>query len=367
MTKVCAILLVSFLLGMIHTVSGQSLPEPASVIPLYEGVAPGSENWDWEENTAESYRGLPIVQNVVKPVLMYYPPDPGTDVGTAMVIGPGGGFKHLMISYEGVDLVHNFVQAIAMDAEGKLWVGTRGGISVLDGSVGLILETLDHLELSDNTMVVFFSDNGGVFHCFADAKGEQITDMTPLRGEKGGILEGGIRVPMIVRWPGKIRPNSVCHTPVVSVDFLPTFTGVAGISLPEKQLADGVSLVPLLTETGQLKSREIFSYFPDYHHDFPGVAVRQGDYKLIKASEDGHLELYNLADDPGEGRNLASSLPEKAEELHRILMDWLERVGARSATPNPEYDPRKEHILDPDEEEVRLRYLPVSLPSLGVH
>jgi acetyl esterase/lipase len=104
MKKVHAIFLVSFLLGMIHSVSGQPLPEPASVIPLYEGVAPGSENWDWEENTAESYRGLPIVQNVVKPVLMYYPPDPGTDVGTAMVIAPGGGFRNLMISYEGVDI-----------------------------------------------------------------------------------------------------------------------------------------------------------------------------------------------------------------------------------------------------------------------
>ena len=88
--------------------------------------------------------------------------------------------------------------------------------------------------------------------------------------------------------------------------------------------------------------------------------MRQGDYKLIKASEDGHLELYNLADDPGEGRNLASRLPEKAEELHGILMDWLESVGARSATPNPEYDPQKEHILNPDEEERRLKYLPVS-------
>jgi uncharacterized sulfatase len=233
---------------------------------------------------------------------------------------------------------------------------------VMDESVGLILEALDHLGLSDNTIVVFFSDNGGVFHCFADNKGEQITDMTPLRGEKGGIFEGGIRVPMIVRWPGKIRPNSVCNTPVVSVDFLPTFTEIGGISLPEEQITDGVSLVPLLTETGQLKSREIFSYFPDYHHDVPGVAVRQGDYKLFKASEDGHLELYDLADDPGEGRNLASRMPEKAEELHGILMDWLESVGARSATPNPDYDPEKEHILNPDEEDRRRAYLPVSLP-----
>ena len=96
--------MVSLLLGMIHTVSGQALPEPVSVIPLYEGVAPGSESWDWEENTTESPSGLPIVQNVVKPVLMYYPPDPGTDVGTAMVIAPGGGFRNLMMSYEGVIL-----------------------------------------------------------------------------------------------------------------------------------------------------------------------------------------------------------------------------------------------------------------------
>ena len=95
---------VSILLGMIPTVSGQPLPEPDRVIPLYEGVAPGSESWDWEENAAESRRGLSMVQNVVKPVLLYYPPDPGTDVGTAMVIAPGGGFRNLMMSYEGVIL-----------------------------------------------------------------------------------------------------------------------------------------------------------------------------------------------------------------------------------------------------------------------
>jgi uncharacterized sulfatase len=118
---------------------------------------------------------------------------------------------------------------------GKIHPHYAAMCEVMDESVSLILETLDHLELSKNTMVVFFSDNGGVSHCFADAKGEQITDMTPLRGEKGGILEGGIRVPMIVRWPGRVRPNSVCHTPVVSVDFLPTFAEVAGIGLPEEQ------------------------------------------------------------------------------------------------------------------------------------
>ncbi len=246
---------------------------------------------------------------------------------------------------------------------GKIHPHYAAMCEVMDESVSLILKVLDDLELRDKTMVVFFSDNGGVNRCFYDAKGEQVTDMIPLRGEKGGIYEGGIRVPMIVRWPGKVKPSSVCNTPVVSVDFLPTFTGIAGINLPKEQITDGVSLVPLMTGKGELKRREIFTYFPDYHHDFPGVAVRQGDYKLIKASEDGHLELYNLADDLGEERNLATRMPEKAEELNRILMDWMERVGAKSATPNPEYDSQKEHLLDPGAEEVRRRYLPKPLPE----
>ena len=94
----------------------------------------------------------------------------------------------------------------------------------MDESVGLILDTLDHLNLADNTMVVFFSDNGGVQHCFYDERGEQITDTSPLRGEKGGVYEGGIRVPMIVRWPGHVAPGSICDTPVISTDFLPTFS-----------------------------------------------------------------------------------------------------------------------------------------------
>ena len=104
MKTVRTMLVVSSLLGMIPAAPGQRLPEPASVIPLYEGVARGSESWDWEEKRVVSRSGLPMVQNVVKPVLMYYPPDPRTDVGTAMVIAPGGGFRNLMMSYEGVDV-----------------------------------------------------------------------------------------------------------------------------------------------------------------------------------------------------------------------------------------------------------------------
>lgn len=246
---------------------------------------------------------------------------------------------------------------------GKIHPHYAAMCEVMDESAALILKVLDELGLSDRTMVVFFSDNGGVNRCFYDAKGEQVTDLAPLRGEKGGIYEGGIRVPMIVRWPGKVKPNTECHTPVVSVDLLSTFMEIAGLKLPEEQLTDGVSLFPVLTGKGELEQREIFAYFPDYHHDFPGVTVRQGDYKLILSSEDGHLELYNLASDIGESINLAGSMPQKAKELHRILMDWQERLGAKSATPNPKYDPQREHLLDPDAEDVRLRYLPEPLPK----
>ena len=246
---------------------------------------------------------------------------------------------------------------------GKIHPHYAAMCEAMDESVSLILEVLDFLKISDRTMVVLFSDNGGVNRCFFDAKGEQVTDMIPLRGEKGGIYEGGIRVPMIVRWPGKVRPGSVCTTPVVSVDFLPTFTEISGVKLPEEQITDGVSIVPLLTGTGDLNREEIFTYFPDYHHDFPGVAVRQGDYKLIRASEDGHHELYNLAEDLGEEINLATRMPEKVEELDRILMEWMERIGAKSATPNPKYDPQKELLLDPGAEEIRRQYLPEPLPN----
>jgi arylsulfatase A-like enzyme len=235
----------------------------------------------------------------------------------------------------------------------------------MDDSVGLILEALDRLGLSDNTMVVFFSDNGGVNRCFYDGKGDQITNLGPLRGEKGGIYEGGIRVPLIVRWPGQVEPGSVCDTPVISTDFLPTFVEAAGITLPKKQIVDGISLVPLLRGRAGVDRERLFLYFPDYHHDFPGAAVRHGDYKLIESSEDGHLELYNLADDVGEKLNLAATMRDKAAELKKALHAWRKALGAKPATPNPEYDPWRQHLLDPDAEEIRQRYLPIAWPPTG--
>jgi uncharacterized sulfatase len=228
----------------------------------------------------------------------------------------------------------------------------------LDESVGLILETLNRLNISDNTMVVIFSDNGGVNRCFYDGKGSQITDLTPLRGEKGGIYEGGIRVPLIFRWPRTVMPGSVCETPVMSTDFLPTFAQAAGICLPEAQVVDGVSLVPLLKGQAGLNRDQLFTYFPDYHHDFPGTAIRDGDYKLIESSEDGHLELYNLADDIGEQNNLAVTLPGKAADLRAKLHAWRTALRAKDTTANPQHDPKKQNLLDPAAEHQRQSYLP---------
>ena len=235
----------------------------------------------------------------------------------------------------------------------------------MDDSVGLILEALDRLGISDRTIVVFFSDNGGVNRCFYDGRGSQITDLQPLRGEKGGVCEGGIRVPLIVRWPGNVKPGSVCDTPVVSTDFLPTFVDAAGGRLPEEQVVDGVSLVPLLTGQAGLNREQLFVYFPDYHHDFPGMAVRDGDYKLIESSEDGHLELYNLTDDAGEKDNLVAAMWDKAAELRKALHAWRKTLGAKQATPNPAYDPWRQHLLDPGAEEIRQRYLPITWPPTG--
>lgn len=232
----------------------------------------------------------------------------------------------------------------------------------MDDSAGLILEALDRLGLAQNTLVVFFSDNGGVKRCFDDGRGAQITDLVPLRGEKGGVYEGGIRVPLIIRWPGHVEPGSVCDMPVISTDFLPTFAEAARIALPQDQIVDGVSLVPVLQGQEVARGKPLCIYFPDYHHDFPATAIREGDYKLIESAEDGHLELYNLAEDLGEQFDLSYPMRNKALELQKTLNDWLATLGSLRAKPNPQYDPWRQHLLDPEAEATRRRYLPIAWP-----
>jgi len=214
-------------------------------------------------------------------------------------------------------------------------------IESMDESVGSVLDKLDELSLTDNTVVIFFSDNGG----YANA-----TSMSPLRGSKGMLYEGGIRVPMIVRWPGRTRPVSVCDVPVIGVDFYPTLLEMTGAPKPSGHLLDGESIVNLLKGAASLKRKAIFWHFPAYLEPYnerqrpwrttPAGAVRQGDWKLIEFFEDGKVELYNLKDDIGEKNDLAETMPAKAKELQRLLVEWRKSVNAPVPTEkNPLYNP----------------------------
>jgi arylsulfatase A-like enzyme len=160
----------------------------------------------------------------------------------------------------------------------------------------------------------------------------------PLRAGKGWLYEGGIREPMIVRWPGRTKAGSVCDEPVISTDFYPTMLDMAGLAAMPQQHCDGVSITPLLTQPGgKIAPRPLFWHYPHYGNQggSPGGAVRLGDWKLIEFYEDSRVELYNLAEDIGEKNNLAAKMPEKAAELRKMLDDWRKSVKAAMPTPNP--------------------------------
>jgi len=210
----------------------------------------------------------------------------------------------------------------------------------LDESVGLCLEALEHLGLTDQTVVIFVSDNGGLIRMYTGA-GPRVTTNAPLRAEKGTLYEGGIRVPLIVRWPGTTTPGSVCRWPVISNDFMPTMLAMAGLAPLSGQVIDGVSLVPLLKGGDRLQRDTLYWYYPTYHHSTPAVAIRRGDWKLIEFLEDGHLELYNLADDIAESKNLADAMPEKVRNLRGRLHAWLDSLNAPMPKPNPDFDPAR--------------------------
>jgi arylsulfatase A-like enzyme len=195
-------------------------------------------------------------------------------------------------------------------------------IEAMDAAVGRVMASLDELKLAGRTMVIFTSDNGG----FAG-----VSDNRPLRASKGHLYEGGIRVPLIVRWPGVVRPGAICRTPVVSTDFYPTLLDAASLTPGPEKTLDGENIVPLLKQTGPLKRRAIYFHYPNYAwhgSNRLGGAIRQGKYKLIKHYDDGSVELYNLADDLGEQQDLSMKMPQKAAELRHKLEAWLTASGA---------------------------------------
>ncbi len=212
-----------------------------------------------------------------------------------------------------------------------------GMVQSTDESVGRIMQKLNELGLEENTIVIFMSDNGGLSTLYKRKTAP--TCNGPLRAGKGWLYEGGIREPMIVKWPGVVQPGTVSDEPVISTDFYPTMLQMAELPLKPMQHQDGLSLIPLLRQEGGLNRKALFWHFPHYHGsgNRPSGAVRVGDYKLIEWFENGRIELYNLKNDIGEKHNLAQEMPEKAQELLQLLHDWRKKVDAKMPRPNPEW------------------------------
>ena len=236
----------------------------------------------------------------------------------------------------------------------------------VDESLGRIMRRLDELGLAENTVLVFTSDNGGNCHSWsADdpklrkitkahplyetiqryrkwAGGEVPTNNDPLRDGKGRLYEGGIRVPLMVRWPGRIRAGSTSDSVVGCIDFFPTLLALLKLKSPSSQNVDGESFAPVLLDTGVLSREAYFIWFP---HLVPGVAVRKGDWKLIRRFQerpqdyDGLYELFNLKEDLGETRNLAASMPEKVRELDALIDAFVRETGALCPRRNPACSP----------------------------
>lgn len=302
----------------------------------------------------------------------YYPPHPGvpgldqvpadeylTDTLTQRAIDfvrenrdrPWMVYLSLFAVHTPLNAKRELLEKYQTKAKGELHdhVAMATMIQTVDDGVGRIREALEAMGLLDNTVVLFYSDNGG----FGPA-----TDMDPLKGYKGNYYEGGIRVPFFVRWPGEVEPGSVCETPVIGVDLYPTLCAIAGVDLPRHQVLDGANLVPLFRGAAtDLDDRPIYWFFPAYLQSYsvaneqpdplfrsrPTSVIRQGSWKLHQFFEDGRLELYNLAIDIGETANLVEIYPEKARSLLELMEAWQVETGADiPREPNPEYDPEKE-------------------------
>lgn len=214
-----------------------------------------------------------------------------------------------------------------------------GMIHSTDENIGRIIQSLDSLGLSDNTLVVFTSDNGGL-STLSNNRDWAPTSNAPLRAGKGWLYEGGIRAPLIVRWPGVIEADQVSPLLTSTVDLYPTLLEMAELPQRPTQHMDGTSLASVLRGTGAFERSTLQWHFPHYHGsgNTPSGAIRDGDYKLIEWFEDGHTELYNLAEDLGEQHNLADDMPEKVAELRQTLQSWRTTMDARMPSPNPDFE-----------------------------
>ena len=211
-------------------------------------------------------------------------------------------------------------------------------IETLDQSVGKLLTALADAALDKHTIVYFTSDNGALH--VPELRDDAPTHNTPFRAGKGFLYEGGLRVPLIVRWPGKVKAGVVTDVPVVITDLLPTLLELVGLPVPKG--IDGVSYASVLLGTGNLTARSLFWHFPHYTNQGgrPGGAVRDGRWKLVAYYDGGKPELYDLTADPSEANDLSAKHPSRVKAMLAALVAWRKSVGAQENRPNPDFDSR---------------------------
>ncbi|MBM80439.1 MAG: arylsulfatase [Planctomycetaceae bacterium] len=214
-----------------------------------------------------------------------------------------------------------------------------------DEMVGRIVDAVDAAGLTEKTMIVFTSDNGGLYrrYDYNPEADDTVAVQAPLRGEKGSLHEGGVRVPLIVKYPPRTKAGTECSEPTVTYDFYPTFVELAGGRLPKNQPIDGRSLLSLMQKAdAKLDRQAIHWHYPHYHHDRPASSIRERDWKLIEYLDGtGDLELYNLANDIGESQNLAAEKKGRTADLKKKLQAWRHSVLAAMPLPNPSYDAKR--------------------------
>lgn len=223
-------------------------------------------------------------------------------------------------------------------------------VESMDESLGRILQKLKELGIENNTIIIFVSDNGGMSAAnfnnprriinSDDLDKEFLTSNLPLRGSKGWLYEGGIRVPMIIKYPGITKGGAVCETPVISTDFYNTIIEMTGSEMPEGKITEGLSLVSLL-KGKKIKDRALYWHFPHYSNhgmQSPGGAIRFGDYKLLEYFENNTVQLFNLKNDIEEQNDIAASDPKTTEKLRKMLHLWRKSIGINDMIPNPNYN-----------------------------